>query len=131
MRMKHTLLLMLLVLSSHFCLSQANQRPESACIVAGQTEAGELAVVCRQVSYGICFRLTGSKVTGNFEAETPVWIDFEPPGVRVTDAKGNSVERLKVARTIPLNSRQWPWFGPVSEMVCRAGREDSESNTAH
>jgi hypothetical protein len=122
MRMNHTLLLILLVLSSHCCFSQTNQRLGSTCSVAGHTDAGELAVVCRQVSSGTCFRLSGSKESGNFQVETPVWIDLKPNGVRVSDAKGRSVGKMQVSKTILLNSRQWPWFGPVSEMVCRAGR---------
>jgi hypothetical protein len=124
MRMKHVLLFILMV-GSHLCFSQSNKSAGQACTVAGQTEKGELGFVCRQVSSGTCYRLSGRSDAEHFHEGVAVWIAFRPDGVQVTDTNGHSVSKLLIAKTIPLNSRQWPWFGPVSEMVCRAGKENS------
>ena len=107
--------------------AQADEDVESPCSVAGHTESGELAIVCRQFGAGTCYRLSASGVnTTDFRQGMPVWIDFEQSGVRIRRSKGHSVRGLRVNKLIVLNSRQWPWFGPVSEMVCRAGREKNE-----
>jgi hypothetical protein len=123
MAMKHILLMILILGSCRLCFSQSNRQAETACTVAGHTDASELAVVCRQASSGTCYRLSGPVGTQQFTEGTAVWMDFEPAGIRITDAIGRSVARLKASKTIPLNSRQWPWFGPVSQIVCSAGRE--------
>src|SRR5690348_3197592 len=125
MRMRYAFLIVL-ILSSHLSVAQAKQRGAPACSVAGPTEAGELAIVCRQPSSGTCYRLSGSSDTGKFSEGTNVWMDSERSGIRITDANGSTVARLQVSKTIPLNSRQWPWFGPVSEMVCKAGMVGDE-----
>ena len=125
MRMQYAFLIVL-ILSSHLSIAQAKKRGVPACSVAGHTEAGELAIVCRQISSGTCYRLCGSTDTGKFAEGTNVWMDFERRGIRVSNEDGSSVTGLRISRTIPLNSRQWPWFGPVSEMVCRAGMVGDE-----
>ena len=66
---------------------------------------------------------TGANDTRQFPPGTPILIDFEKIGVRISGSDGHSVAGLAIKKTIFLNSRQWPWFGPVSDMVCRAGKE--------
>jgi len=119
--MQHAFLIVLILVSSHLSIAQTKRRGAPTCSVAGQTEAGDLAIVCRQISSGTCYRLAGSIDTGKFSEGTAVWMDFEHRGIRVSKGNGSSVTGLQISKTIPLNSRQWPWFGPVSEMVCRAG----------
>jgi hypothetical protein len=106
--------------------AQASKGAGSACSVAGHTESGELAVVCRHPSDGECYRLSGSSDTRSLQQGISVRMNFEPDGISVSDGKGRSVRGLKVAKWIILNSRQWPWFGPVSDMVCVAGREGND-----
>jgi len=119
--MQHAFLIVLILVGSQLSIAQTKKRGASVCSVAGQTEAGELAIVCRQISSGTCYRLSGSSDTGKFTEGTEVWMNFERSGIRVSDGNGSTVARLHVSKTIFLNSRQWPWFGPVSRMVCRAG----------
>jgi hypothetical protein len=110
----------ILILAFGFCrgFTQSNEAsPQSSCTVAGLTEAGELAIVCRQLASGICYRLsgTGANNTRQFPPGTPIVLDFEKSGVRVSGSNGQSVGGLAINKRIFLNSRQWPWFGPVSE----------------
>ena len=123
MRMKLTLLLLLVVLGCRISHVQSNTLTRSTCSVAAHTDSGELAVVCRPISAATGYRLSGSRDTRQFDQETAVWLDFEPSGVRVSNGNGRSVRGLRVAKQIILKSRQWPWFKPVSDMVCVAGRE--------
>jgi len=120
-------LILILMLTFGFSrgFTQSNESLQSSCTVAGHTEAGELAIVCRQPASGICYRLSGTGVndTRKFPPGTPILLDFENSGVRVSGSDRQSVGGLVIKKMIFLNSRQWPWFGPVSDMVCRAGKE--------
>ena len=127
MLMKYVFAFVLMFPMCGFSLARADDLGESACSVAGHTESGELAIVCRQSGSGTCYRLSAPGViTGDLLQGIPVWMDFEQSGVRIRRSKGHSVGGLRIHKLIALNSRQWPWFGPVSEMVCRAGRESNE-----
>jgi hypothetical protein len=126
--MRTKLLLMLLFsmfVSGNRSFAQTNKPAPTPCSVAGYTESGELAIICRQPGFGICYRLVPFSETKPFSDGKEIWVDFGPDGIRVTDGKGHSALKLRAARTIFLNSRQWPWFGPVSDLVCRAGKESS------
>ena len=67
--MQHAFLIVL-ILSSCLSVAQAKKRGAITCSVAGRTEAGELAIVCRQISSGRCYRLSGSTDTGKFAEGT-------------------------------------------------------------
>jgi hypothetical protein len=123
MRVKRVFPLLLIMACCHVCLAQPNQRTSSACTVAGHTKSGDLAVVCRYDASGMCYRLSSRSDTHRFHEGTAIWIDFDPKGASVSDVNGASVTGLKVTETIYLHSRQWPWFGPVSEIVCVAGKQ--------
>jgi hypothetical protein len=125
MRAIHIPIILILIWGGCRGFAQSHDSFQSSCTVAGHTEEGELAIVCRQPASGVCYRLagTGANDTRQFLPGTPILIDFEKTGVRISGSDGHSTGGLAIKKTIVLNSRQWPWFGPVSDMVCRAGKE--------
>jgi hypothetical protein len=125
MRATHILIILILIFGCCRGSAQSGKSFQSSCTVAGQTEAGELAIVCRQPASGICYRLSGAGAndTRQLPPGTLILVDFEDIGVRVSGRDGHSVGGLVIQKVIFLKSRQWPWFGPVSDMVCRAGKE--------
>lgn len=123
MGMKRIFLLVVIVAGVRLSLAQSNARVGSACRVAGHTTSGQLAVVCQLASSGTCYRFSGSRKMRGFRDGIPVWLDFEATGIRISDNTGRSIGKLKVAKWIILNSRQWLWFGPVSDIACVAGQD--------
>ena len=125
MRATHIPIILILIFGCCRSLTQSKESFQSSCTVAGRTDEGELAIVCREAASGMCYRLSGAGAndTHQFPPGTAVVIDSENIGVRVSGSDGYSVGGLVIKKMIFLNSRQWPWFGPVSDMVCRAGKE--------
>ena len=125
MRATHIPIILILIFGCCRGFTESDESFPSSCTVAGHTEEGELAIVCRQPASGMCYRLSGpgANDTRQFPPGAPILIDFENTGVRVSGSDGHSVGGLVIKKVIFLNSRHWPWFGPVSDMVCRAGKQ--------